>query len=568
MPGPIAQYVASKPKPVAANPAAALNEKAVYYESMGWVHFWPYLGTVKGRRQPTDYRKVQCFRDMLHHDAVKAPLLQKVHHVASLDLTTTPASDSPRDGEIAEFVKYQFTDAVEGEFQQVAETILLPMLLTKHTVAEKVWHKPLWNRGKFAGKRFYRTFKAKENAEPVFDQFRNFVGVKGIDANGDEVTWSPEDFIFLRNLPLFEDDGTSDLEAVYDLVYQLDTLEKLHDIHLEKYTTPAVHASYDQSVQEVYSPLTKKLEPIQKSLEPNLKGFGSRNYLITPDGVKVTALQLAATGGEQAFLTKCDELRQRIALAIAGAYLQMLAQQGTEVRGDSTGARTTAELVVWALAAKLSSVLNTQATPELVRMNYQGADYPKISLGGINYGELQKSIMIDEAGQRMGAPLSLKAMSRKYGWQLAAKPDDVLRPAVQGFGLDPFAGGVGAAGPPGPPALSPEAGGQGSAGLPAGNGDGAPPAADPEAAASTGDVQGTALNGAQIASLLEITAKITTGELTPGAAAAIMTAAFPLMEGKTIMDIVTRVKTPAQGAVTPPPPGGGGAFFPARPAGR
>jgi hypothetical protein len=63
-----------------------------------------------------------------------------------------------------------------------------------------------------------------------------------------------------------------------------------------------------------------------------------------------------------------------------------------------------------------------------------------------------------------------------------------------------------------------------------------------EAVAATGDLQASALNGAQIDSLLSITDKIAAGQLTPAAAEAIMVAAFPLMPADTIKDIVTKVK--------------------------
>jgi hypothetical protein len=508
---------------------------------MGWVNFMPNL-----RSDHSPYHRQQCFRRMLHHDAVKAPLLQKVYSVSSLDIQATPASDSPRDIEIADFVKYQFTDAIEGEFPQVAESILLPALLTKNSVCEKVWRADTWPRGRFRGKRFYRTLKSKENAALKWDKFRNLTGVEGTGDDGKQRTWDPKDFVIFRNLPLFEDDGTADLEAVYDLVYRLDTIEQVHLIHLDKFTSPATVATYEDGMK--VKDADGNETPIEDALQSPLQAFKSRNWIIVPKGVQLEALQLAQRG-EAEFAAKCDELRQRIALALSGAYLQLMAQQGTDIRGDASGAKNSSELLVWALAAKLASTLNTQATPQLVDMNYLAADYPKLSLGGVNYAELLNAIKIEETSQRMGFPLSLRAHGRKYSLQTAATPADTMHAALTaplGFPGASAASAVTSA----PAAAAAAIDGQ--------------VATSQEDAATTGDVQGAALNGAQISSLVEICGKVATGELTATAAAAIMVVSFPLMDPASIEKIVRNIKPQP-----PPPPtatmSGGSAFFQQRP---
>ena len=53
--------------------------------------------------------------------------------------------------------------------------------------------------------------------------------------------------------------------------------------------------------------------------------------------------------------------------------------------------------------------------------------------------------------------------------------------------------------------------------------------ADPEAAASAADLQGTALNGAQITALLQITDQVASGDLSPAAAKSLIALSFPLM---------------------------------------
>ncbi len=556
---------------------ADLNEKIVYSETIGHLQFLPYLGTDASEPEKYPYRKRQCYRAMLNHDAVKAPLLSKVYSITSLELNTTPASDTARDGEIADFVKYQFTDAIEGEFQQVAESILLPAFLIKNSINEKVWYKEgdkwtapggLWPSGKFAGKRFYRTFKAKENAEIVEDDFNNIVAIKGQDIDGEETEFDPQDFVIFKHLPLFEDLGTADLEAVYDLVWKLDTVEKIHNLHLHKFTSPAVVASYGPSVQKIKDPKTGKEISIQKNLEPNLASFGSRNWLIVPEAVKVESMQLA-TRGEAEFAAKCDELRQRIALAITGAYLQLMADKGTDIRGNASGAKNSAELLIWNGAARLAAVLNTQAVPYLVSHNYVNAPFPKINLGGINYEELKRALEIDEGGSRLGVPLSLRAMARKYNWQIAQTPEDTLRPP----GMIPALGMPGSGGLFPMPAVANGNGqaggqpnGQAAGGEPppaptSANGQPAGPIPSPASAAAEGDLQAAALNGTQIDSLMAIIDKLKARQYDPPGAIAIIRTAFPLLKPEAVADLVNK-NLPAPGTPAPispagAPPGGG-----------
>lgn len=78
-------------------------------------------------------------------------------------------------------------------------------------------------------------------------------------------------------------------------------------------------------------------------------------------------------------------------------------------------------------------------------------------------------------------------------------------------------------------------------------------AADSADAASTGDIQATALNGAQIASLLEIVGKVTAGEIDADAATALIAASFPLMPDDEIEAIVSALKVSTADTSTAPP---------------
>lgn len=415
MPSVVAKYgKAIGAKIAGRSPAEILGEK-VYSATLHGLSFLPYLDTTT--------EETQAIRDtyptMLKSPVVKAALHGKVCAVSSLDLQSQPPDESPRAQEVADFTRYAYTQAIDGGFPKLAESILIPMLIFGTNVVEKVWMKDLWPRGKWAGRRFYRDMKAKDLSGLIIveDEFRNVIGLKSTRYGQNEV-FDPRDFVIARNMSLFEGPGQSDLRAAYAAYWKLDTVEKLRVIHLEKFTSPFLQGTYNDSTD-----LPK--------LEAALAAAKSRTWITIPEGVKVDCLSLA-TRGEAEFAQAIRDFKEDIALAISGAFLQMLTSNaggGGDIRGGSGTQQTTSELFVWRLAAELCAIIDRQITPDLVDMNYAGADYPTTSLGGVNYGELQRSIVVDEAAQRMGFKLSRKAFAKKYALQQADSPEDEMAPA-------------------------------------------------------------------------------------------------------------------------------------------
>jgi hypothetical protein len=73
----------------------------------------------------------------------------------------------------------------------------------------------------------------------------------------------------------------------------------------------------------------------------------------------------------------------------------------------------------------------------------------------------------------------------------------------------------------------------------------------PQAAAGAGDLQATALNGAQITALLQITAEVAAGDLAPEAGKALIAVAFPLMPQAKIAAIVDAIEIKEKQPVPP-----------------
>jgi SPP1 gp7 family putative phage head morphogenesis protein len=413
-------------QPVQPDPVNELREKVRAATLAGRVNFLPYLDPYT--EETPQMRRM--YPIMLRHPVVKQALATKVESVAQLPMQIVPASDSPRDAEISDGALYALTSAIDGEFQGIAKEILYHGLIYKNSVCELVWYEDLWKRGRFAGKRFFRALKAKEFAQLVQDEFRNIVGVRAMGF-GQAETFSPDDFAIFRNFALFHGAGMSDFRAAYKPLWELDTVEKLHGIHLEKYLSPMVHASYGPAFDVNQLP----------ALQTDLGLMRSRSWIATPPDVQLAALQMA-TRGESEYLEYCRDRREQIALSIAGAYLQMLTAGHTgDIRGDSATQKSTAELLVESLASEVTGIVNKQIIPRWVNENYDGADYPKCALGATDLADQKLAMDIVEGAQRLGFPVSKRAVGRQFALQAATDPSDTLQPLVQGQGQPPGGGG-------------------------------------------------------------------------------------------------------------------------------
>lgn len=402
------------------------------YRLSGRSLFMPWLDERNICHAPA-WKLEAAFVAMRNHYIVKPAILQKLFAVSSLDLQSHPADErNQADKDIADFARYQFGQIL-GVRDIILET-LFPSAVLGNVVCELVWDAELWTRGRWRGRRLYRALKAKARAKPVYDEFRNIIAIQGPGADGKTEEWEPEGFVVLKNLPWFGDDGTSDFLAVYQLVWEMETVKALRNIHLDKFTSPFVHLTYNAEAQQIAQATKDEAtgEPleIQNVLEENVKGVKSRSYLITPDGVTAAALQLAVRG-EQEFRDAIKDYEQNIVLCLDGAFLQTITSPGSpgDVRGNSQTQASTAQLFVWDAAASICTELNRQAVPLLIRENFgDGADYPTLALAGINLDEMKKQAEIYGLAVRDNVGPSRAAYAKATGVQLAADDGDRLLP--------------------------------------------------------------------------------------------------------------------------------------------
>lgn len=394
----------------------------------GKIRFLPYHDAVGGPESPSMRR---AYREMIRESAVKAGLLKKVLSVASLDVTVTPTSDSNRDHEIAQWVQHAI-EKTRGTMRRIAWGILSGGLIDGYSVCEKVLT-PV-DRGEYAGKVRIKATKAKDATyvRLVGDEFNNVTGVEDTRQN---TVYHPSNFLVWQHLPFFENPlGWSDFRSAYRGYWLTDTAWKLRIIGLEKFTLPLLKGTYSDDSQ-------------RETLEDAMEDARAQTWISLPEGAQLEAIELA-TRGQSDFAAAIKDLREEMLLAINGAYLQALEGSVGNAAGNSTVHRGTTELIEWFLAAEVADVLNDQAVPDLVDLNYANADYPTVSLGAINLEELKAELAIDEGLQRMGLPLSRKQVYKRYGRDMPIDEADALKPpsAVQAsapFTEKPAPGGAG-----------------------------------------------------------------------------------------------------------------------------
>lgn len=483
----------------------------------GQIRFLPFQESVTG--ETPAQRK--AYRVMFKDPTVKAAILDKVLSVAALDLSVNPGDEGPRDKDAADLGLHVINRTAGGEYgltglPAIVESVILPGLIDGFSVCEKVWD--VESHGKWSGKAILKWLKAKDTDRDLnleVDNHNNITAIIGIGINSSN-RWPPQAFVIWKHLSVFDNPGgMSDLRAAYKAYWIRDVAWKLRAIHLEKYTSPMLKGTYTDAG-------TQKAE-----LEEALERAKAATWISVPQGALVEAFEISQKGTAD-FKAAIDDLNHEIFLGISGAVLQALEGSTTDGRGNSQVHKSTADIRKWHIRACVESVINSQILPDAIDLNMVGVSYPMASLGGVNDSEMQTSLAVDVGLSRdLQLPLSRKDLYKRYGRPEPLDTNDTLEPAAQP-GTVPFPGLDGA--------------GTDGAGTPA------PNAAPGQAAAPAGDgnVQDAALNGAQIASLLEVITTITSGQVTPEAGRAILGASFPLISAQVLDEIVSTLRVNPQ----------------------
>lgn len=351
------------------------------------------------------------YRKMLRDDAVKASLLAKVDKVSALDWQVHPPRQQvERDREVADWCDWS-CERMEGGKPGLIHAILFHGLIEGNSVGEKVWDlDPVPDGWKWAGRMKIKAVKPKDPriCRPAVDGYRNIVAVQGLGFNSGR-WFDPKDFVIFSHLPLWDNpQGMSDLRAAYRYYWVKDTVWKLRAIYLEKFSAGGVaRGRYKRNEQR--TALVAALE--------ELKGG---TYVALPDGTDVDLLELA-TRGTADFEAAIRDLDKGIVVSITGAFLQSLEGSTSQGRGSSAIHKGTSDLAAWRLAVAAAFVISTQLFPDLVSVNYHGAEPPWLTLGAVDDADLAPAMAVDKGLWEMGLTLSRKELYERYG---RSEPND------------------------------------------------------------------------------------------------------------------------------------------------
>ena len=312
--------------------------------------------------------------DQMQRDAqVQACLMIKKLAVLSRGWEVHPASNDPRDVEVADFVRFAL-ESMRGSILDVLYNVL-DALAKGFSVLEMNYS--VLDGEPYSGRVGLASIKAKDPSTFAFDT-DEYLNVKGLRRTGlsdlrpPTSDLSPEKFVVYSYMPRYESPyGTSDLRAAYKHYWSKDILVRFMNLYLEKYGSPTAKGSYKRGTPKAsQEELLRVLDKIQQE-----------TAIVIPEDVQIELLE-AHRGGEAGYLQAIEFHDKQISRAILCQTL--MTDEGTRV-GSFALAKVHLDVLKMCLR-KLKrdleeSVMGEQVIKRLVDYNFNTSAYPTFSLG-------------------------------------------------------------------------------------------------------------------------------------------------------------------------------------------
>ncbi len=318
--------------------------------------------------------------DQMQHDAqVQACLTIKKLAVLSRGWEVHPASSSPNDVEVADFVRFALEE-MRGTVLDVLFNVLdalakgFSVMEMNYCVLDKDPHK---------GRIGLASIKAKDPSTFGFntDEFLNVRGLTRTPTPGKDSSLPTDKFVIYSYMPRYESPyGTSDLRAAYKHYWSKDVLTRFMNLYLEKYGSPTVRGSYKRGTpKQAQEELLRVLDKIQQ-----------QTAIVIPEDVQVQLME-AVRGGEAGYLEAIEFHDKQISRAILCQTL--MTDEGTRV-GSFALAKVHLDVLKMCLR-KLKrdleeSVMQEQVIKRLVDYNFSVSAYPTFSLGPLEDADVEK----------------------------------------------------------------------------------------------------------------------------------------------------------------------------------
>ena len=321
------------------------------------------------------------YQGMKREPYVKAGLLQKQMALLSLLWHIKPASDDPKDIEIAQMVEWNFREALKGSFEDdLRET--MDAMVTGYSIQEKVWKTV--DKGPYKGMWAYDALKSKnpDNFSFALDEFDNIISLVMMDDKGQTINLDPDKFLIFSYFKLYENPyGESDLRAAYRAFHIKDAAWKLRAVYMERYSGNFMKGTYPKGAKDG----KQKLLDIFASL-------AQETGIALPHGYEMETLTMASSS-ESEYQRAIKDCNKEILIAILGVTLTVDEGQNTGSRALGEVHQKVADFFVLALIFMLTPAINEQMIRPLVDFNYPDIwRYPKFefeSLSGLTTADVK-----------------------------------------------------------------------------------------------------------------------------------------------------------------------------------
>ena len=317
------------------------------------------------------------YRRMQHDPQVKACLSTKKFAVLSRGWEIHPASDSPEDKAVAEFIRWTLADmkgSVLDALYSVMDALALGVSVTEINYK-------LLDSGPHKGKLGLASLKAK-NPEIFFFDVDSFLNLHALRIAGGMLL-PPEKFLLYSYQPQYENPlGSSDLRAAYRAWFIKEQMLTWWAKFLEKFGIPTVEGTFDPKAGYGAAQQRDFLQMVQQ--------VHNESAIVHPNDMEVKLVEASralAPGFDEA-VAFCD---RSIAKSILGETLTA----DSSAHGSTYGLGQVHMDVLSFYLQKLQrdleeTVMTEQCIARLVKLNYPpGTPSPTFRLGKIDDGKLQ-----------------------------------------------------------------------------------------------------------------------------------------------------------------------------------
>ena len=370
---------------------------------------------------------VRIYQDMRREPYIKAALNIKKLSVARQRSRILPASASPRDREIAEFVQWTLDN-----MDTTTDTLLwglLDFVDIGYSINEMNFQ--IIERGRWAGKIGFKSIKSKDpyvysfritphgDVAAVVQRFggvHNPQAIRDAAARGGEILgvrvndhgqneFDPRKFMICSFMPLYTNPyGSSDLRAAYRAFFIKDWAWKFRAIFMEKWGMPPIVGKFPNGTSEAR----------RKQLEEVLDSIQNDTVLTIPEDLEIEVIKMFQEGRTTEFEKAIADLNKEALVGIMGSFLAVEEGKRTGARAQGQVHLSVVKLFIEHLTRVVSDCLNKSLVKTIVDLNFDTDVYPKHAFEVSRAQELMIEAELDKVLLDMGMQLDSQYMYNKY----------------------------------------------------------------------------------------------------------------------------------------------------------